>query len=64
MDKIYMQLFTNYFSMGFEDATDRFTFILPTGDKERIKKAAKSERLMPGSFVRTHIMKRVEEMGF
>ncbi len=42
----------------------KFTFRIDSDDKERMLKAAKSERLSGGPFIRTHIMKIVEDMGF
>jgi len=42
----------------------KFAFRIDPEDRKRLARAAEAERLCAGAFVRTHIMKKVEQAGF
>jgi len=43
---------------------ERMAFRVASSDKRRIAQAAEAERLCMGAFIRTHIMKKVEQTGY
>lgn len=47
-----------------EKKPERMTFCIGEADKDRLRRAAKAERLCPGAFIRREIMRTVERRGY